>query len=182
VRAVSRTMRQTRILGAALFLTSVLIASCHPRSVSVPPVPPAAPAPPPGPIGPPAPPVRGYETADRSFEAGDYPKAARSYEEYLRTETPRDPDWVHFRLGLAYALARGAAQDLKRSRDHFQRVAQFPASPYRAPAELILSLQAEFEKAGAQLNEQQVKIKTLAEELQRLKSIDMQRRPSRPPR
>ena len=102
---------------------------------------------------------------------------------YAYSEGSRALDRVHFRLGLAYALAGNSTQNLRECRAHLQRVAsRFPDSQYKIPAEFILSLQAEIEKLSGDLKEQQAKMKNLSEELQKLKAIDMQRQPSRPPK
>jgi len=123
-----------------------------------------------------------YEAAEKSFDAGDYAGAARSYESYLGAGVAENRDRALFRAALAHALARETADDGGESRALFQRlVAQYPASTYAAPANLILKLQADVETLQGNLKDQQAKVKTLAEELKRLKDIDMRRRPSRPP-
>jgi outer membrane protein assembly factor BamD (BamD/ComL family) len=158
-----------RIPATTLLLVAVLVSSCHRRAVQ-PVVPPPSPTP------------SVCDVAEKSFEAGNYQAAVNDYEACLRANYPKDQDRVYFRLGLAYAISGNSSQNLRLSRAHLQRIArQFPNSPYRAPAELILSLQTQIEKLGGDLKEQERKIKTLTEELQRLKAIDMQRKPSRPP-
>jgi outer membrane protein assembly factor BamD (BamD/ComL family) len=124
-----------------------------------------------------------YEAAEESFEKGDYAAAVKSYEAYLLTNTPAHQDRTYFRLGLSYGLGPDKQQNLRLARTHLQRlVSQFPESLYRAPADLILLLLTEIEKLNGRVNEQQSRIKTLTEELQLLKAIDMKRSPSRPPR
>jgi hypothetical protein len=145
-----------------------------------------------------------YEAAEQAFEAGRYPEAVKGYESYLKFITSENQDRVHFRLGLAYALMTNVPQNMKIARTHFQVLDKdFQNSPYRVPAELILSLLNMIDKLNnnikelgasnrelgasnrelnAAFKEQQGKIKQLSEELQRLKAIDMKRSPSRPPR
>ena len=60
-------------------------------------------------------------------------------------------------------------------------VAQFPDCPYRAEAEVILGLQGQIERLKNDAKEREEKLEQLSEELQKLKEIDLQRRPSRPP-
>jgi len=154
-----------RIAATALLSISLVGVSCRRK-----PVQPVVPLP--------GPPPSACEVAEKSFETGKYQAAVSDYETCLRAKSPKDQDRLYFRLGLAYALSGNS----RLSRVQLQRVAtQFPNSGYRAPAELILSLQAQIEKLGGDLKEQEKKIKTLTDELQRLKAIDMQRRPSRPP-
>ncbi len=123
-----------------------------------------------------------YEAAERSFDAGDYAGAARSYDAYLNTNTPDNRDRALFRAGLAYALAGEVAENALHARTLFHDlVMQFPNSPYRVPVNLILSLEIGIDNLKGNLREQEAKIKTLADELRRLKEIDMNRRPSRTP-
>jgi tetratricopeptide (TPR) repeat protein len=193
-----------------LCCAAALVVSCHRRAKqAAAPLPaPTSPAPVlvPPPLPPPLAPVApapnlippAYRTAEQAFEAGRYLEAAKAYESYLRLNDPDNQDRVHFRLGLSYSLLPDSPQqNLKNARTHFQRlVKEFPDSPYRAPADLILSLLATIDKLSANIREigannrelnaavkdQQGKIKQLSEELQRLKAIDMKRSPSRPPR
>jgi outer membrane protein assembly factor BamD (BamD/ComL family) len=124
-----------------------------------------------------------FEAAEDSFEKGDYASAIRSYEAYLLANTPEHQDRAYFRLGLSYGFAPDKPQNLRQARSHLQRlVAQFPRSPYRASADLVLLLLTEIDKLNGRVNEQQSRIATLMEELQLLKAIDMKRSPSRPPR
>jgi hypothetical protein len=123
------------------------------------------------------------ETGEASFKAGDYSKAVRSFEDYLKTDTKSENrDLALFYLGLSRALANNANRSLRRAEDALKRlIAEFPTSPYRGPAELILGLQSQVDSLQSDLKEKEAKIKQLSEELQKLKEIDMQRRPSRPP-
>jgi len=52
---------------------------------------------------------------------------------------------------------------------------------YKSQAEFILMLQAQIEALKSDVKKREMRIKQLSEELQKLKEIDMQRRPSRPP-
>jgi hypothetical protein len=124
-----------------------------------------------------------FETGEINFKAGDYSKAVRSFEDYLKTGTKSENrDLALFYLGLSRALANNANRSFRRAEDALKRlIAEFPTSPYRGPAELILGLQAQVDSLQSDVKEKEAKIKQLSEELQKLKEIDMQRRPSRPP-
>jgi hypothetical protein len=124
-----------------------------------------------------------FEMGETSFKAGDYSKAARSFEDYLKTGTKSENrDVALFYLGLSRALSNNANRNLRRAEEALKRlITEFPASPYRGPAELILGLQAQVDSLQSDLKEKEAKIKQISEELQKLKEIDMQRRPSRPP-
>ena len=123
------------------------------------------------------------ETGQTSFKEGNYSKAVRSFEDFLKGDTKSENrDLALFYLGLSRALANNANRSLRRAEDAFKRlIAEFPTSPYRGPAELILGLQSQVDSLQSDLKEKEAKIKQLSEELQKLKEIDMQRRPSRPP-
>jgi len=155
----------------ALLSISVLVVSCH-RKSSQPAVPAAIPDQA----------QISFETGEERFEAGDYPAAAMSYEDYLQSDATSNLDRVHFRLALAYSLELENPQHLRLAKDHFQYLStQFPKSQYRAPADLILALLNEIERLSGDVREQQVRIKTLTDELLKLKAIDLKKNPSRPP-
>ncbi len=157
------------MVRVAALLLAVMLSACH-RG----PVRPAVPPPPAT--------LASYAAAEKSFAAGDYAAAARSYEDYLATEIADNRDQAMFRAGLAYALSDDTTDNTSRSRALLQRmVSLYPGSPYTAPASLILKLQADIAGLRDNLKDQQEKVKTLTEELKRLKDIDMRRRPSRPP-
>ena len=53
---------------------------------------------------------------------------------------------------------------------------EHPNSPYKQPANLILSLRSELDQAAADNKQRDLKIKQLTTELDRLKRIDADRR------
>jgi len=118
-----------------------------------------------------------------SFKAGEYGKAAQFFEDYLGTGSkPENRDLALFHLFLSYTLKGNSSKNSRRAEDALKRLAgEFPKSPYRDSAELVLELQAQIESLKLNIKENEIKIKQLSEELQKLKEIDMQRRPSRPP-
>ncbi len=112
-----------------------------------------------------------------NFQAGKYVEAAKSYEAFLGEDPKaRDRDKALYYLGLARALT----SDSSRAEAAFKRlISQFPRSQYKSPAQFILNLQEQIEKLKLEVKDLDDKVKRLSEELQKLKDIDMQRRPSR---
>ncbi len=182
-------MRPNRI---ALVTLCSVVAGCHER-VPVTPLPPAvpvaarnipepaptppaaAPVPPPAPA-PPAPAL--LDDADRAFAAGTYDDAARSYETYLRTNpTGKLRDQALFFLGLSYVLRPAPAADWQRASMYLKElVDNYPNSPLRSPASLVLSLHSELDQMTADSKQRDLRIKQLSTELDRLKKIDADRR------
>ena len=122
------------------------------------------------------------DLGEASFRARDYVNAAKYFADYLNKH-PKSPngDVVLFRLGLSLALIDGSGKNMRRLEDVLKRlVAEFPRSPYKGPAEFILGLQSMVESLKEDNKEKEARIKLLSEELQKLKEIDLQRRPSRP--
>src|SRR5436853_2594146 len=117
-----------------------------------------------------------FAEAERSFNAGNYEAASRAYESYLRVY-PRaiQRDQALFRLGLSYALQTTA--DWQRASSAFRQIVEgFPASPFKAPANLILSLHSELDQLNSGTQQRDQRIKQLTTELDRLKRIDADRR------
>lgn len=180
--------RMTFLLPGLLMASCGLLAlACHSK--------PRTPAPP-----------NYYQTAETSFEAGDYAAALAAYETYLR-QNPAAPnrDRALFRIGLGLALASAPLSDLSRSMESLKRlVNDFPLSQYRPQAELILKLeeelsrnqtqisesesqlqgltgdrerlQKETEKLRAEVSQRDARIKQLRNELEQLKKIDFQKK------
>jgi outer membrane protein assembly factor BamD (BamD/ComL family) len=118
-----------------------------------------------------------------NFQAGNYRQAARFFEAFLSASPKsKNRDQALFHLGLCRTLANDSSRDLRQAEAAFKRlIAESPRSQYRHEAEFILGLEAQIEKLKSDAREREDKIKRLSEELQKLKEIDMQRRPSRPP-
>ena len=149
-----------------------------------------------------------FESGEARFATGDFVAAASFYEEYLKSGSAKDRDLALYHLGLALALQGATTEILEKSQNTLQQLLQeYPQTAHFSEATLLLSLQTEIKKLSnaadqkeAELNgtrtrqqaeidklkneikEQQARIKTLTEELQRLRDIDMERRPSRPSR
>jgi TolA-binding protein len=124
-----------------------------------------------------------YDLAEMNFESGKFSEAAHSIEEYLKDNPkPQNLDRALFQLGMSRLLSGDLNREMRRAEPAFKRlIAEFPNSPYKRQAEFILGLQAQIEKLKTDVQEREERLKRLSEELQKLKEIDMQRRPSRPP-
>jgi hypothetical protein len=118
------------------------------------------------------------DQADLVFFEGRYGDAARNYEDYLRTVPPSgERDQAMFRLALAYTLRTDPAPDWQRASNVLKTLVDTQSeSPLKPAAALILSLRAELDKASADSQLRDQRIRQLASELDRLKKIDADRR------
>jgi TolA-binding protein len=165
--------------GVVLIVLSAALAAagCHKRApvAALPPanLPSAAPA------SAPAPPVPSpLDDANRAFVSGSYDEAARGYEDYLRsTPSGGQRDQVLFQLALTYALRPVPGGDWQRASATLkQLIDEFPVSPLKAPANLILTLRAELDQVALDAKQRDQRIKQLTTELDRMKKIDADRR------
>jgi hypothetical protein len=175
---------RTKCIGLVLVSAAFVAAGCHkaPRRTPIAAVPPApvatpAPVPPPTPL-PPPPPVSPLEQPDRAFAAGNYDEAAHGYETYLRTTTSGDQrEQALFHLALAYALRPAPATDWPRATATLkQLLEEYPETPLKGQANLILSLRTELDQVSSDVRQRDQKLKQLTTELDRLKKIDADRR------
>ena len=119
--------------------------------------------------------------AERSFAAGDYRRAAQVFEKFLYT-FPKSPerDQALFHLGFSLALS-GDDLSLFQTEATLRRlITEFPQSPYRRQAEWILNLKTRVDRLETDISDRDQRIRQLSDELRKLKSIDLDRRPSRP--
>jgi len=118
------------------------------------------------------------DQANRAFLSGSYDEAARGYENYLRgTPSGGERDEALFHLALTYALRPAPSTDWQRAAMTFkQLIDEYPNSPLKSPANLILSLRAELDQVSADAKLRDQRIKQLTNELDRLKKIDADRR------
>jgi tetratricopeptide (TPR) repeat protein len=116
------------------------------------------------------------------FRQGKYPEAVRNFEAYLKSNPKGEStDKALFKLGLSHALSSGSARNLPGAKTALNRLlTEYPDSGYKSQAELILSLITQVERLNLDIQEKDSKILKLQEELNRLKEIDLERRPSRP--
>lgn len=128
-------------------------------------------------------PKPGYlELGEINFKTGNYRQAARAFEDFLDNNSKsKDRDRAWFYLGLSRTLASDSSRDPRKAENSFrQLIAESPGSIYKNQAVFILGLLAQVDKLRSDIKERDERIKKLSEELQVLKEIDLQRRPSRP--
>jgi len=122
-----------------------------------------------------------FVEAEQNFAAGNYRQAAQVFEKFLNTfpkAAERDQALLHFGFSLALS---GDDQDLLQTEAALRRlITEFPKSPYRRDAELVLNMKTLIERLQSDLKERDERIRQLSDELRKLKSIDFDRRPSRP--
>jgi TolA-binding protein len=126
--------------------------------------------------------INSFNLAEADFRAGEYQQAALAFASFLENNPESDiRDQAWYILGLSWALAGNSARNQRESEAAFkQLVAEFPESPYTDRAEYILDLKARINRLRAVVAERDETIKKLSEELNRLKEIDLQRKPTRP--
>jgi TolA-binding protein len=126
----------------------------------------------------PAPEAIAFDSADRAFASREYGVAIRSFEEYLRLAPAGEKrDEALFHLGLVYGLPDYAGRDWQKASTYLrQLVTEFPDSPRRASADLILALRNEVTQLTSDAEKQNQRIRQLTTELERLKQIDADRR------
>ena len=172
-----------RRIFCSVLLISLFSMGCHKNAPVTPPMAKPAPAkatpmPVPKPIAAPS----SLDLGERRLQIGKYAQAAKAFEDYLK-ENPKSTlrDRALFQLGLSKALASDSTRDLRSAESVLkQLVAEFPSSPYKYQAAFILGLQSQIDKLKTDIKDREEKIRKLSEELQKLKEIDLQRRPSRP--
>lgn len=141
-----------------------------------PPTPPP-PTPPPEPRAAPPPPPTLVD-ADSYFAVARYAAASLSYSMYL-TDNPdaKDRDRALFRLAVSQALSPSPTRGLRPAEATLEElVAQFPDSFYAVEGKLLLSLIRENRRLRGDAASKDETIKSLQEDLDRLKKIDMNRR------
>ena len=122
-----------------------------------------------------------FVEAEQYFETGNYRQAAQSFEKFLNTfPKASERDRALFHLGFSLALS-GDDRDLLQTETVLRRlITEFPQSPYRRQAEWILNLKTQIEKLQSDVRDRDGQIRQLNDELRKLKSIDLDRRYSRP--
>jgi TolA-binding protein len=145
--------------GVSLAFAFLLMTGCGRKTpVVVPPQPSAAaPQPPPA--------VPTTEAAVRKYVQGEYTGAALDFEEYLKlVPSGGERDRALFYLGIIYA-----SQDWQKAGTHLnQLVTEFPESPLKPPAQLILSLREQTTQLSgevARLNGEASQLRNEAAEL-----------------
>ena len=122
-----------------------------------------------------------FVEAEQNFAARNYRQASQAFEKFLNTfpkAAERDQALLHFGVSLALS---GNDQDLLQTEAALRRlIAEFPKSPYRPQAELVLDMKTQIERLQSEVKERDERIRLLSGELSKIKSIDLERRPSRP--
>lgn len=128
------------------------------------------------------PPLGRLNEGDKNFREGNYPQAIKDYWAYLdKNRYSEVRERVLFNIGLSYALSPKSDQNLPGAISILNELMnEFPDSEYRSPVELIMSLISQVEQERQESVKQKSKAKQLQDELDKLKEIDLQRRPSRP--
>ena len=124
----------------------------------------------------------GLMNAEVYFGLGEYPEAIREYKAYMENNpNAASTDRILFNVGLSHALAPGSDRNLSGAKSSLSRlIKEYPGSRYRGEASLILDLIAQVERLDRNIRARNAQIKRLEDELQRLKEIDLRRRPPRP--
>ena len=119
--------------------------------------------------------------AKRNFADGNYQRAAQAYETFLYSfPNASYHEQALFYLGFSLALS-GNDRDLLQTEAALRRlISEFPKSSYRRQAEWILDLKRRIDRLQSDVKERDERIRQLSDELRKLKSIDFDRRSSRP--
>jgi predicted small lipoprotein YifL len=155
MRLISRISLALAILSVTGCGRKTPIAVTPPPAATIPQPPPAAPT---------------TEAAVRKYIQGEYTGAALDFEEYLKlVPSGGERDRAMFYLGIIYA-----SQDWQKAGNHLnQLVMEFPESPLKPPAQLILSLREQATQLSgevARLTSEAAQLRTEAAELQNNKS------------
>jgi TolA-binding protein len=158
------------------------VAKLEPVSVTLPitletgPLPPPQPAAAPTPA--PLPPVVSpLAEANRIFNSGNYPEAIKAYESYLQWQPTGDyRDEALFHLSIAFAMPSTSTDQGKSITVLKQLIEQYPDSPYRTYATVILALQSELLQLNADAQKRERLLKQLSTEIDKFKQIDADRR------
>jgi TolA-binding protein len=121
------------------------------------------------------------EVAEKKFRAGDYKQAVQSYEMYLKVmPNSKDCEQALFYSGLSYLLASEPDKNMRKADAAFKKlIADFPKSAYSRQAAFILGLQEQVDKLRSEMKERDEKIKKLNDEINKIKEIDIKRRPAK---
>jgi outer membrane protein assembly factor BamD (BamD/ComL family) len=116
--------------------------------------------------------------AEAEFARANYPVAAQNYQQYLNlVPTGGRRDEALFRLGLIYSMPGEPRVDWQRAMNYFNQVVnEFPESPLKPAAQLIMTLKSETVQLAAESETRNLRIRQLNTELERLIKIDSDRR------
>jgi outer membrane protein assembly factor BamD (BamD/ComL family) len=123
-----------------------------------------------------------FEEAEQRFADGNYEDARNFYEAALNDERYKDQrDLILFKLGLTYLLPTSSRGNWQAAAERFKRLdEQYPKSPFRTAAEMILALHTDLEHTTGDKRQMEQKFNKLNTELEALKQIDALGRRRRP--
>ncbi len=131
---------------------------------------------PPPPLPPPAA-LSAAEIGDRHYAQREFPEAVTAYEQALaEADDPAASPSVTFRLAMAYLGLdpglEGQSRAVELLRDH-----SLPASELPPEAAVLLQLLETLEQVRGELNDSRRQVRRLNTELEKLREIDLKRRP-----
>jgi tetratricopeptide (TPR) repeat protein len=110
------------------------------------------------------------ELGDRYFNEGDYARAIAAYTDYLE-EGPSLPgrDRALFHLALAYELPESSVHDSALATMYLRELlAQYPDSPMRPQARLLLESRKEIERLQSEIGSREERIGELTQQMGQL--------------
>ncbi len=119
------------------------------------------------------------QLADRHYALGEFTEAARAYEEALNEGTGEAPRGaLVFRLAMSYMSLEPGLEGQKRALQLLRRELPQPAPASQdVQASLLLDLLESLERLRASLGNSEREARRLAGELEKLRDIDLKRRP-----
>jgi len=116
--------------------------------------------------------------ANQIFLAGNCAEAIKAYEAYLQRQPSGDyRDEALFNLAQSYAMPGTGCTDQNKSITVLkQLIEQYPASPYKIQATLLVSLQSELLQLTADAQKRERLVKELTSVIDKVKQIDADRR------
>ena len=140
-----------------LVLVLIVVTGCHRHARGVTSVPPPTPPVVAAPVVPVV-----LTDAESAFEAGDFLRAAVSYEFYFQSKPQsNDLDRIRFRYGVAQSLSGVEALESASGDTFKQLIDDFPNSPYVPPARMAVTLQADIARLNADKLQRDEKISQL---------------------
>jgi outer membrane protein assembly factor BamD (BamD/ComL family) len=120
--------------------------------------------------------------AEEHFKQGEYQQAIEEYQIYLDVyPESKSRERVLFNIGLSHALAPWPVRNYSKSEAALNILLdEYPNSGYRNGIKLIFELIEQIRQLDRNVRVRNAEITRLEEELNRLKEIDLKRRPARP--
>lgn len=130
----------------------------------------------------PTPTPEAFLQAEEHFKQGEYQQAIEEYQAYLDIyPDSQSRERVLFNIALSHALAPWPVRNFSKSEAALNLLLEeYPNSAYRNGIKLIFELIAQIRQLDRNVRIRNAEITRLEEELNRLKEIDLKRRPTRP--